>query len=564
MQSPRVCPRCSTETAEVVCPDDGVATIPVQSPTNVTYAAGTVIAERYRTDQVLGIGGFGAVYKCTQLNMNQTVAVKVLRSEHLSSVEHVKRFTREAQAASRLKHPNTIHIFDFGVHSDGALYLAMEFVEGETLGHRIDQHGVVHWEALVHIVGQVCHSLTEAHSAGLVHRDLKPENIMLLPVAGDPNFVKVLDFGIAKVQKDTGGPSEQSLTEAGMIMGTPSYMSPEQAKGERIDPRSDIYSLGVMMYEALTGKPPFVGESAMTVLVAHIKDPPRPMPRDGSLQHVPREIEAVVFACLEKEPERRPQTTIQLVDRLQTAAKLAREAGQVTEVRSAVAGPTQLVPSADWARERIPLGSDSGDRAVRERGEPPPPVMQVPAPSRAPVWLGVGAVAVIGGVAAAVIALFEQSAPPPVQAGSAAGPSPAAAAVAPPGATGVAGSALPAQPAAAASAAASDLPTPALPAAPHPDLRDAPGTPHPGASKPPAASPGSPRSTQPGPGHESAPGPIKPDFRAPAVDVAPASVKPGSDVRPVAAPERPDSRAEPAAGAKHDVRTPKPDDFRLD
>ena len=165
----RVCPRCASETELALCPRDGVATFAVQQGMQ-TYPAGTVIAERYRVERALGIGGFGAVYLCTQLAMEQRVAVKVLRSEHLSSVEHVKRFTREAQAVSRLKHPNTIHIFDFGVHQDGALYLAMEYLEGETLADRLDRNQRLPWRQLVHVAVQICHSLTEAHAVGLVHR----------------------------------------------------------------------------------------------------------------------------------------------------------------------------------------------------------------------------------------------------------------------------------------------------------------------------------------------------------------------------------------------------------
>ncbi len=323
----RVCPRCAEETEHELCPHDGAQTFPVQVAQQ-TYPAGTIIGGRYQVQQVIGIGGFGAVYRCTQLNMNQTVAVKVLRNEHLTSLEHVKRFTREAQSVSRLKHPNTIHIFDFGSHTDGALYVAMEFLEGETLAQRLDDHGQIYWETMVQIAIQVCHSLTEAHATGLVHRDLKPENIMLIPVAGDPNFVKVLDFGIAKMQKDPTKPGEASLTEAGMIMGTPTYMAPEQAKGEEVDARADVYALGVLMYEGLTGHPPFQDATAMKVLVAHIKDPVKPFPRRGDPGEPPVELEQVVLQCLEKEPFRRPTSTVQLVDRLMLSTRRAREANQ--------------------------------------------------------------------------------------------------------------------------------------------------------------------------------------------------------------------------------------------
>lgn len=345
----RVCPRCAEETDHELCPHDGAQTFPVQVAQQ-TYPAGTVIGGRYQVEQVIGIGGFGAVYRCTQLNMQQTVAVKVLRNEHLTSLEHVKRFTREAQSVSRLKHPNTIHIFDFGSHSDGALYVAMEFLEGETLAHRLDQFGKIHWETMVLIATQVCHSLTEAHAIGLIHRDLKPENIMLIPVAGDPNFVKVLDFGIAKMQKDPARPGEASLTEAGMIMGTPTYMAPEQAKGEEVDARSDIYALGVLMYEALTGHAPFQDETAMKVLVAHIKDPVPPFAKYAAPGEVPVEIEHVVMQCLEKDPGKRPASTVQLVDRLVAAARRAREsAAALTQVGDLPTAQNEALTTAAMA-----------------------------------------------------------------------------------------------------------------------------------------------------------------------------------------------------------------------
>ncbi|MBM4342444.1 MAG: serine/threonine protein kinase [Deltaproteobacteria bacterium] len=400
----RVCPRCASETEEAVCPADGTATVAVQADQR-TYPIGTLVGGRYRVDDVIGIGGFGAVYRCTNLAMEQTVALKVLRTEHLSSVEHVKRFSREAQAVSRLKHPNTIHTFDFGTHTDGALYLAMEYLEGETLADRIDQNRCLYWETAVHIAVQACHSLTEAHALGLVHRDLKPENFMLMPVAGDPNFVKVLDFGIAKLQKTPTEARQSNLTESGMIMGTPTYMSPEQAKGEAIDARSDIYAIGVMLYEMLTGRPPFEDETAMKILVAHINAPPKPFFRAGGPDDVPVEVERVVMQCLEKDPTRRPQTTVQLVDRLMSAARKAREPAESRSRPADLGLPGPGDDLAEGATLQLPdpgLGALGNGRSSRPNwpvaadaalaGELPAPRMAVaPLPDRTGLWVAVGA-----------------------------------------------------------------------------------------------------------------------------------------------------------------------------
>jgi len=578
---------------DTICPDDGANTIAVQEQPSATHAAGTVVADRYRIDKVIGIGGFGAVYRCTQLNLNQTVAVKVLRNEHLTSVEHVKRFTREAQAVSQLKHPNTIRVSDFGVHSDGALYIVMEYIEGVTLGHRLDQATTVHWETLVHIMAQVCHSLTEAHSVGLIHRDLKPENIMLLSVAGDPNFVKVLDFGIAKVQK-TGGPSDQSLTEAGMIMGTPTYMSPEQAKGEPIDARSDIYSLGVMMYEALTGKPPFQGESPMTVLVAHIKDLPRPMPRDGSIPNVPPALEKVVLSCLEKEPAKRPQSAVQLVDRLVTAARSVREPqatalNQLPEPTAAMAvlgtGMIQAVPQQGGA---APSHGSAGASLAAPAPQTGAPAQQAAhPPSRVPLWIGLGAFGLVTVVAVAVALVSggppnaEPAATPPAPAqlgaSAASEPSQAAAETAP-GAGEKPG--VVAQPAAADKPAAKAAPAATLPA----PVREVTAPAEPASAK---AAVGKPAVVEAGQAKPIEPAQAKPIEPAQAKPIEPAQAK-GGDGRPVAAkaaePGRPAEVARPAeaapsveaarptAHARPDAKPdrprepagPKPGEFRLD
>ena len=366
-----------------------------------TYPAGTLIGDRYRIEDVLGIGGFGAVYRCTQLNMDQIVAVKVLKGEHITSDEHVKRFEREARAASRLRHPNTISMFDFGKHSDGALYLAMEYLEGETLADRLDSGNTLTAQQLVHIMAQVCHSLTEAHQSNLVHRDLKPENIMLMSVAGDPNYVKVLDFGIAKVEDDNDA-HEERLTEMGMIMGTPTYMSPEQAYGKILDARSDIYALGVLMYEALTGRVPFEGDKPMEVLVKHINNPPTPPTAIVPDLEIPIALEKAVLRCLEKKPDDRPQSTRELADLLVKALHTPDDTlqkGRPVDAPQEVVATTTHVP--ELAEQTTAVPATAPRRASAQR----PAATTGSTASPKALWIGLAAFSLVAIVAVSIALL---------------------------------------------------------------------------------------------------------------------------------------------------------------
>lgn len=395
----RVCPRCGTQTEAAACPDDGATTVPVTTAA-ATYPSGTVIDERYRIDSVLGIGGFGAVYKGTQLAMDQVVAIKVLKSEHIQSEEHVKRFAREAKAASKLRHPNTIRIFDFGSHTDHALYLAMEFLEGDTLAARLDHDQQMSAPQVGHIISQVCHSLTEAHEHGIIHRDLKPENIMLLSVPGVDDFVKVLDFGIAAKVAESNE-NDEKLTEMGMIMGTPTYMSPEQALGKPLDARSDVYALGVLMYEALTGKVPFEGDQPMNVLVRHINDPPVEPRKRAPEADIPKAMERLVLRCLEKDPRHRPQTTAELAAEIDKAlnqpeGSLRRGIAVDPEPQDAVA-TTALPHLADEpVQQQTSSVPAPRPRIASERAAAAD--FAEPSTGKRPIWLALGAVLLFAGV----------------------------------------------------------------------------------------------------------------------------------------------------------------------
>lgn len=416
----RVCPRCGFETDAAVCPHDGATTVTVSTAV-ATYPHGTVIDDRYRIEEVLGIGGFGAVYKCTQLTMDQHIAVKVLKHEHIKSEEHVKRFAREAQAASKLSHPNTIRIFDFGSHTDDALFLAMEYLEGRTLAQRLDAEHRLPAEQVAHILTQICHSLTEAHINGIIHRDLKPENIMLLKVAGDPNFVKVLDFGIAAKLADADERDEK-LTEIGMIMGTPTYMSPEQAHGKPLDARCDIYALGVLMYEMLTGRVPFEGDQPMTVLVKHINDPAVPPREFAPDADIPVAIEKVVLRCLEKEPVLRPQTCAELAEMLTKAA--ANPDSGLTRGRVPAQQPVHVRTQGyslggeltEPVREMTPAGQDSlVTQVVSPQRRTATGYSSSRGGSKTPLWLGLGALGIVGAAAVALALLVPGTPSTPVK-----------------------------------------------------------------------------------------------------------------------------------------------------
>lgn len=266
----------------------------------------TVVAGRYEVYAKLGEGGMGAVYAARQTPLGRTVALKVLLKQLSEDPIAVKRFEKEAVAISRLAHPNTVTIFDFGTTEQGLMYIAMEFLEGRSLREVIDQEAPLRPRRVVRILAQMVRALSEAHQRGVIHRDLKPDNIMLVPTAGEPDFVKVLDFGVAKLRSQ-GGVDVKTLTKGDVIFGTPSYMSPEQVHGIMDDLRSDLYAVGAIAYEMLCGQAPFRGASAMDILIAQVQQAPVAF---ASLQRpveVPVDLEALVMKLLSKQREDRFQ-----------------------------------------------------------------------------------------------------------------------------------------------------------------------------------------------------------------------------------------------------------------
>ena len=295
----RLCPKDGIKTEQERCPECGTATLVLAQNPEMRLTEGTEINGRYRIDKMIGQGGFGAVYRATSMATDQEMAIKLL-AVSLDSDESdlIQRFYAEAQITASLKHPNTIRVFDFGQTEGGALYIAMELLSGQDLNdilkERKKEGKVFTEQETISFASQTLRSLAEAHMAGLVHRDLKPHNIFLNEVPGDDPVVKVLDFGIAKRLGS-------NLTGTGQAFGTPSYMSPEQAQNRPVDARSDIYSLGVVMYQCLTGRCPFEGDNPLAVLLSHVTDKP-PDIRDHARTPLSDEMADLIHKTLEKDP----------------------------------------------------------------------------------------------------------------------------------------------------------------------------------------------------------------------------------------------------------------------
>ena len=258
---------------------------------------GKVLADRFEILSRIGEGGTGVVYKAKQITVDRTVAIKVLGAHVSSDPQWVKRFHNEARAAARLDHPNTVRMIDFGETKEGLLFIAMEYLHGRPLSDEISRLGKIPPQRALRIISQACQSLQEAHTQGIIHRDIKPDNVFLVEMKGSGDFVKVLDFSVAKM--DT---PDAQLTRAGTVFGTPAYMSPEQARGVKLSPQSDVYACGIVLYEMLTGKPPFEAALPMEVVMMHLRQKPAP------LVGFPEPIVRLVMKALEKTPDRRQQS----------------------------------------------------------------------------------------------------------------------------------------------------------------------------------------------------------------------------------------------------------------
>ena len=311
------CPTCGRQVdgQPNFCPGCG-SSLTFGSRADRDPLVGRTIGGSFKVEKLIGEGAMGRVYQADHIQLKKKVALKILRSNLVNDQTVVKRFEREAQAASRLNNPNCISIFGFGQEDDGALlWMAMEFIQGRDLGTIIAEESPLKTDRIVHIIGQVCEALDEAHSANIIHRDLKPANVVCYDHRRTKDFVKVLDFGIAKIIDP--GDDYQALTRDGIVCGTPAYMSPEQVQGFELDNRSDLFSLGIILYQTLTAKLPFYAESAVEVATKIvIEDPSKPSQQRPEWSYPP-ELEAIALRLLSKKKEERFANALEVKEALE-------------------------------------------------------------------------------------------------------------------------------------------------------------------------------------------------------------------------------------------------------
>jgi serine/threonine protein kinase len=343
----KVCIVCDSEYGEdlEVCPQDGSSLMPSSRDAYI----GQVIQDRYRIESLIAKGSMGAVYRATQLLINRDVAVKVLLHHLGNDDAALKRFQREAKAASKLNHKHITTLYDFGVMPDGQPYLVMDYLNGMTLADLLEQRKFLSADEFRPILQQVCEATGYAHKLGIVHRDIKPENIVLLEKDSQNTFVKVVDFGVAKLTSDRDH-TESRLTKTGTICGSPAYLSPEQARSQPLDARSDIYSLGIVIFETLTGVLPFTAGDLINLLYLHATQPP-PLINEvrADLRFSP-ELVRVVNRALAKDPSDRQQSMEDLWTEFDRACKAKGEAVSVSS-----GGSTGEIPSAATTQPPQPI-----------------------------------------------------------------------------------------------------------------------------------------------------------------------------------------------------------------
>lgn len=320
-----MCPQCGRKyiDGEAFCPFDGARLRNQESlPAARDPFEGRMLDGRYQIERVLGRGGMGTVYAGRLVALGKPCAIKVLRPVLDDDGQAMGRFEREARSASKLGNDHIVDIFDFGMSNEGDAFLVMELLEGQDLGELLSKERRLPLDRALPIIMQCCEALGAAHAASIVHRDLKPENIFLIRRDGYREFVKIVDFGLAKISDtEQQGDPERKLTKTGMIFGTPQYMSPEQCMGRPTDHRSDVYALGLILYELLCGRVPFDADTFMGVINQHLVDAPPPLREMYPEIDIPLPLEAVVYRCLDKKAGHRPQSMRDFADEIVAALR---------------------------------------------------------------------------------------------------------------------------------------------------------------------------------------------------------------------------------------------------
>ena len=424
----KLCPQCGTEYPANArfCEIDGTA---LRAAAGGEDLVGSIIADRYHVLKKLGEGGMGQVYLVEHVKMGRKSALKVMHPGMVKDVDAISRFNREAANASRISHPNVASVYDFGETPDGIIYLAMEFVDGPPLTGVIEQQGALPAKRAAEIVRQTSEALAAAHDMGIVHRDLKPDNIMIAKTRDLTDLVKVVDFGIAKA----AGNAAQKVTKTGLVVGTPEYMSPEQLSGDKLDGRSDIYSLGLVAFNMLTGRLPFPSDSAQESMIMRLTDKPKALMEMRPDVTWPADVQAVMDKALERDAALRYQTATefgraltQAVDRMPETA--AAELG--TQVMSTpvvpptrVGAPVNQSVADPAAGATVALSSPLAAAAAPDTGGAAKPRRMAPMIGgiAAVIVLGAVGMKVMGGKATPPAGTVTQQRPPEAAAG---GPAP--------------------------------------------------------------------------------------------------------------------------------------------
>ncbi|RAL22958.1 hypothetical protein DL240_08690 [Lujinxingia litoralis] len=351
----KVCWQCGRtfSTALEVCPDDGARLIETGLEDLEDPLIGSIFDGRFQIYHKLGEGGMGAVYSARRLDFETDVALKLLKLDFARDEGIRKRFMYEARVISNLRHPHAVRLFDFGQTSEGHFYMVMELLTGESLADRL-AYRFVSYREVFDIIPPICGVLGEAHAQDVIHRDLKPENIYLLKVEENREFPKLLDFGIAKHHR------AETMTQSGTLWGTPAYMSPEQARGDVVGAAADIYGVGVMLYELISGNLPFQASTQMGFAVKHLNEPARALSSIPGLKSVPASLDALVLSMLAKRPEDRPRSMEEVVARLEAIRERDFSADLLSSVPAEEVDPIALQA---WMKE------GSGASTVQESGE---------------------------------------------------------------------------------------------------------------------------------------------------------------------------------------------------